>query len=50
MSARQRLNNEEREMWIMNDESLYNFWKSSKMSIKKFIREYRKEIDQYISH
>lgn len=46
--AKQRLNNEERKLWTMNDESLYNFWISSKMSIERFIRKYRKEIDQHI--
>lgn len=46
--ARHYINNEEREMWVMNDEGLYIWWTSSKMSIGRFIRKYRKEIDQHI--
>ena len=42
------MNNKEREMWITNDEGLYRWWKSSRVSITKFIRENRKDLDQII--
>jgi len=42
------MNNSEREDWVMNDEGLYDWWKSSKMSLRKFIKENRKEIDEAI--
>ena len=43
------MNNNERELWVLNDEGLYNWWKSSHQSISKFIRANRAEIDQYIT-
>jgi hypothetical protein len=43
-----RLNNEERERWIDNDESLYTWWKSERMSKRNFIKENKEEIDKKI--
>lgn len=40
--------NAEREMWILNDEGLYNWWQSSRMSKRNFIKEHREEIDSAI--
>ena len=35
------LNNTEREQWIDNDEGLYSWWRSSRMSKRDFIKEAR---------
>ncbi len=52
MSGRERgewvLNNQEREQWIDNDEGLYNWWRGSRLSKRKFIQENRDEIDNAI--
>lgn len=42
------MNNNERAQWINNDEGLYNWWKSSRLSMTKFISENREEIDACI--
>ena len=43
-----RLNDEERRLWVLNDEGLYNWWRSSRQAIRAFIRANRKELDQVI--
>ena len=43
-----RINDEERRLWIDNDEGLYNWQPSSGLSMRKFIRENREEIDRVI--
>ncbi len=45
-----RLNNEERRLWVLNDEYLYKKWQASGQSQKVFIRDHRAEIDEYIRH
>lgn len=42
------MNNTYREQWIDNDEGLYNWWKSTRLSKAKFIKENRAEIDAAI--
>lgn len=44
-----KLNNNDRSLWIDNDEHLYLWWKSTKLNKKAFIKEHRKEIDTYIN-
>jgi hypothetical protein len=44
------MNNSERAQWIDNDEGLYNWWKSSRLSKAAFIREHRAEIDAAIEN
>ena len=44
------MNNTEREQWIDNDEGLYNWWKSSRMSKREFIKENRAQIDEVIEN
>jgi len=39
------MNDSERRDWIENDEGLYEMWKASRMSISKFVRMYRNELD-----
>lgn len=38
----------DREEWILNDEGLYMWWKSSRMPMRRFVRENRREIDEAI--
>ena len=42
------MNNTEREQWINNDEDLYNWFKSSRQSMTRFIKENKAEIDACI--
>lgn len=42
------MNNQERELWIHNDEYLYKWWNDSNQSMSQFIKENREEIDKYI--
>ncbi len=44
------MNNTERSQWIDNDEGLYNWWRSSHLSKRQFIQEYRIEIDKAIQN
>lgn len=43
------MNDTERRNWVNNDEGLYNWWKSTRLSLTAFIRENRKEIDAAIN-
>jgi hypothetical protein len=43
-----KLNDNDREQWIANDESLYNWWRGSRQSMRQFIRENRAELDKHI--
>jgi hypothetical protein len=43
-----RLNNTDREQWIDNDEGLYNWWRSTRLSKRQFIRQNREELDRCI--
>ena len=42
------MNNNERELWIMNDEGLYNWYESTRLSITQFIKDNKDEIDEVI--
>lgn len=42
------LNDTDRAQWIDNDEGLYNWWRSVRISKRKFIRLNRAEIDAVI--
>jgi len=42
------MNNEERSLWILNDETLYTLWMDSGLAWTRFIREYREAIDAHI--
>jgi hypothetical protein len=44
----QRLNDDERQQWILNDEGLYSWQRSSRLSMREFIRQNRAEIDAAI--
>lgn len=43
------MDDNERKMWVNNDEGLYNWWKSSRMSLTAFVKENRAEIDEAIN-
>jgi hypothetical protein len=40
----------DRSQWIDNDEGLYNWWRSSRLSKREFIRQNRTEIDAVVSN
>ena len=42
------MNDDERERWVLNDESLYVWHKRSHMGMRRFLRENRVEIDAAI--
>lgn len=42
------MNDEERRQWVLNDEGLYNWWKSSHMGLYAFINKNREEITNCI--
>lgn len=44
------MNNRDREQWVNNDEGLYNWWRSSRVPMRKFITENRAEIDAAIAN
>ena len=44
-----RINNEERRLWILNDAGLYNWQRSSRLSMKEFIKQNKEELDQIIN-
>ncbi len=43
-----RLNDRERELWVLNDEGLYNWHRRTRKSMRSFLRENREELDDYI--
>lgn len=43
-----KLNNDDRQQWINNDEGLYNWQRSSRQSMTAFIRENKTELDRII--
>lgn len=43
-----QINDEERRLWVLNDEGLYNWWQSTRLPLRKFLRDNRVEIDAAI--
>lgn len=41
-------NDEERKLWVLNDEGLYRWWQRQRCGITVFIRANRVEIDRVI--
>jgi hypothetical protein len=41
-------NDEERRLWVLNDEPLYRWWKSEGGATRTFVRNHRAEIDVVI--
>ena len=44
------MNNEQRRIWVLNDEGLYHLWRKSSKPILKFISENRELIDEVINN
>ncbi len=42
------VNDTEREQWVLNDEGLYNWWRSERVAMQPFLRANREEIDRVI--
>lgn len=47
MTAR-RLNDDERRLWVLNDERLYNWYRAERSGLRRFIRANREAIDTAI--
>jgi len=43
------MNDRERELWVLNDESLYNWHQSSRQPMREFIKENRTELTTVIN-
>lgn len=43
------MNDGDLEGWVNNDEFLYHWWEGSKLSMRAFIRQNRKELTSYIN-
>lgn len=43
------MNDHERRLWVLNDEYLYRWWKTSRMGILAFIRANRPVLDRHIA-
>ena len=44
------MNDRERELWVLNDEGLYRWWKQEGGSLRAFIKRYRKYLTDYINN
>jgi hypothetical protein len=49
LGAARDLNDNDRKQWVNNDEGLYSWWKSSRMSMREFIRANRAELTEAIN-
>lgn len=43
------MDDNERRLWVLNDEGLYNWWKSTGVGVYRFVRENRKELTKIIN-
>ena len=48
MVKRITINDNDREQWVQNDEGLCRWWRGSGLSLRKFIRENREELTEFI--
>jgi metal-dependent hydrolase (beta-lactamase superfamily II) len=44
------MNNEERRLWVLNDEGLYNMQQRSHKSVEEFVKDSRQVIDEVIEN
>lgn len=44
------MNDEERRLWVLNDEGLYLWHRRSGLSMREFIRQNRAELDEVIGN
>jgi hypothetical protein len=42
------MNDDERRLWVLNDETLYGWWMSTHTNVWEFIKKHRGEIDAHI--
>ena len=42
------MNDEERRLWVLNDEGLYRWWKDTGLALPRFIRENREVITEAV--
>jgi hypothetical protein len=47
-NPRKGMNDRERELWVSNDEGLYNWWKSTRLPMREFINKNRAELTRII--
>jgi hypothetical protein len=47
-TTKRRRNDEERRIWVLNDEGLYLWHRASRQHLRQFIRDNRTEIDAAI--
>jgi len=50
MGCKQTINDEDRRLWVLNDEGLYNWWRGSGRPIRAFIRANREQLDEVIGN
>jgi hypothetical protein len=43
------MDDEERRKWVMNDEGLYNWYRSSRMGLYEFVKQNREELTKIIN-
>lgn len=43
------MNDDDRAQWVNNDERLYSAWRSSRLSLRKYVAEFRAELTEYIN-
>jgi hypothetical protein len=43
------VNDDERKLWVLNDETLYLTWKGARKNLTAFVRENRAELDKHIN-
>lgn len=43
-----RHNDEERRLWVLNDEGLYTWWQHSRLPLGKFLKDNRVQLDEFI--
>jgi len=48
MGRRNKMNDEERRQWVLNDEGVYRWYIRSRMGLYRFIRENREELTEII--
>jgi hypothetical protein len=48
--SKRTINDEDRRLWVLNDEGLYNLMRDSRLGTREFIRQNRKLIDEVIGN
>ena len=48
LEAGTNMNDNERRLWVLNDEELYKWWTSTRLSLARFIKLNRKQLTAII--